>query len=81
MILIAAGWILVLLAGGGFALDRVLVSAVTQNFDDRQASTSFTVMPRARRMRLSTIIALRTERTPRSTWARTSSTVTPVTAA
>ncbi len=37
MILIAAAWILVLLAGGGFALDRVLVSAVTQNFDDRQA--------------------------------------------
>ena len=37
MILIAAGWILVLLTGGGFALDRVLVSAVTQNFDDRQA--------------------------------------------
>ncbi|MBN3537858.1 ATP-binding protein [Sphingomonas pseudosanguinis] len=35
MILIAAGWIMVLLAGGGFALDRVLVSAVTQNFDDR----------------------------------------------
>ena len=33
MILIAAGWIMVLLAGGGFALDRVLVSAVTQNFD------------------------------------------------
>ncbi|MDR6113841.1 ATP-binding protein [Sphingomonas sp. NCPPB 2930] len=37
MILIAAGWITVLLAGGGFALDRVLVSAVTQNFDDRLA--------------------------------------------
>ncbi|MGE7207381.1 sensor histidine kinase [Sphingomonas sp. NPDC019816] len=37
MILIAAAWIMVLLAGGGFALDRVLVSAVTQNFDDRQA--------------------------------------------
>ncbi|MET4897540.1 ATP-binding protein [Sphingomonadaceae bacterium jetA1] len=37
MILIAAGWIMVLLAGGGFALDRVLVSAVTQNFDDRLA--------------------------------------------
>ncbi|MFS0772106.1 sensor histidine kinase [Sphingomonas sp. 1P08PE] len=35
MILIAAGWITVLLAGGGFALDRVLVSAVTRNFDDQ----------------------------------------------
>ncbi|WP_343525791.1 ATP-binding protein [Sphingomonas sp.] len=37
MILIAAAWIMVLLTGGGFALDRVLVSAVTQNFDDRLA--------------------------------------------
>ena len=37
MILIAATWMLLLLTGGGFALDRVLVSAVTQNFDDRQA--------------------------------------------
>ena len=37
MILIAAGWIMVLLAGGGFALDRVLASAITQNFDDRLA--------------------------------------------
>ncbi len=35
MILIAAAWITVLLAGGGFALDRVLVSAVTRNFDDQ----------------------------------------------
>ncbi len=35
MILIAAVWISVLLAGGGFALDRVLVSAVTANFDDQ----------------------------------------------
>ncbi|GAA4770455.1 sensor histidine kinase [Stakelama sediminis] len=35
MILIAAVWILVLLAGGGFALDRVLTSAVTRNFDDQ----------------------------------------------
>ena len=33
MILIAAGWIMVLLAGGGFALDRVLSSAITNNFD------------------------------------------------
>ena len=33
MILIAAGWIMVLLAGGGFALDRVLSSAITRNFD------------------------------------------------
>jgi len=35
MILIAAAWIMLLLAGGGFALDRVLKSAVTQNFDDQ----------------------------------------------
>lgn len=35
MIVIAALWILVLLAGGGFALDRVLTSAVTRNFDDQ----------------------------------------------
>jgi signal transduction histidine kinase len=33
MILIATVWISVLLAGGGWALDRVLVSAVTRNFD------------------------------------------------
>ena len=35
MILIAAAWITLLLAGGGFALDRVLVTAVTRNFDDQ----------------------------------------------
>lgn len=35
MILIAAAWISVLLAAGGFALDRVLVAAVTQNADDQ----------------------------------------------
>jgi signal transduction histidine kinase len=35
MIAIAALWILILLAGGGFALDRVLTSAVTRNFDDQ----------------------------------------------
>ena len=35
MILIAAGWILLLLTGGGFALDRVLTTAVTRNFDDQ----------------------------------------------
>ena len=35
MILIAAVWIGLLLAGGGFALDRVLSSAVTRNFDDQ----------------------------------------------
>jgi signal transduction histidine kinase len=35
MILIAAVWIAVLLAGGGFALDRVLTSAVTRNFDSQ----------------------------------------------
>ena len=33
MIGIAALWILVLLAGGGFALDRVLTNAITRNFD------------------------------------------------
>jgi signal transduction histidine kinase len=35
MILIAAAWISILLAGGGFALDRVLVAAVTNNADDQ----------------------------------------------
>jgi signal transduction histidine kinase len=35
MILVATIWIMVLLAGGGFALDRVLTSAVTRNFDDQ----------------------------------------------
>lgn len=35
MIFIAAGWILLLLTGGGFALDRVLTAAVTRNFDDQ----------------------------------------------
>jgi signal transduction histidine kinase len=35
MIVIAAAWIALLLAGGGFALDRVLVSAVTRNFDEQ----------------------------------------------
>ncbi len=35
MILIAAAWITLLLAGGGFALDRVLANAVTRNFDDQ----------------------------------------------
>ncbi len=33
MIGIAALWILVLLCGGGFALDRVLTNAITRNFD------------------------------------------------
>ena len=37
MILIAAGWILVLLAGGGVARDPVLVCAAPPNFGDRQA--------------------------------------------
>ena len=37
MILIAAVWITVLLAGGGYALDRVLTSAITRNFDDQLA--------------------------------------------
>ena len=35
MIGLAALWIGVLLAGGGFALDRVLVSAITRNFDSQ----------------------------------------------
>src|ERR1700712_3731084 len=35
MIVIAAGWILLLLCGGGFALDRVLTTAITRNFDDQ----------------------------------------------
>ena len=35
MIGIAAAWVLLLLVGGGIALDRVLVSAVTRNFDDQ----------------------------------------------
>lgn len=35
MILIAAVWIAALLVGGGFALDRVLVGAVTSNADDQ----------------------------------------------
>ena len=35
MILIAALWITLLLAGGGFALDRVLTRAITTNFDDQ----------------------------------------------
>jgi signal transduction histidine kinase len=34
MTLIAAAWITLLLAGGGWALDRVLGDAITQNFDD-----------------------------------------------
>ena len=35
MILIAAAWIGLLLFGGGFALDRVLTNAVTNNFDSQ----------------------------------------------
>ncbi|MBA3896154.1 MAG: sensor histidine kinase N-terminal domain-containing protein [Sphingomonadaceae bacterium] len=35
MIGIAAAWILLLLLGGGLALDRVLTNAITQNFDDQ----------------------------------------------
>ena len=35
MILVAAVWITLLLAGGGFALDRVLAAAVTANFNDQ----------------------------------------------
>ncbi len=35
MMLIAAGWITVLLLGGGLALERALTSQVTRNFDDQ----------------------------------------------
>ena len=35
MIGIAAAWIVILLFGGGFALDRVLTDAVTRNFDNQ----------------------------------------------
>lgn len=35
MMLIAAGWILVLLLGGGFALDRTLTSLIRNNFDEQ----------------------------------------------
>jgi signal transduction histidine kinase len=35
MIVIAAGWITLLLIGGGLALDRVLSDAVSDNFDDQ----------------------------------------------
>lgn len=35
MIFIAAGWIVVLLGVGGYALDRVIVSVVTRNFDEQ----------------------------------------------
>jgi signal transduction histidine kinase len=35
MITIAALWIIILLTGGGFVLDRVLTAAVTRNFDDQ----------------------------------------------
>jgi signal transduction histidine kinase len=36
MIGMAAAWILVLLVGGGWALDRVLTNAITRNFDEGQ---------------------------------------------
>ncbi|MDP9057621.1 MAG: HAMP domain-containing histidine kinase [Pseudomonadota bacterium] len=35
MMLIAAGWIFILLLGGGLALDRTLSAMVTRNFDDQ----------------------------------------------
>lgn len=35
MMLIAAGWILILLLGGGVALDRTLTALVTRQFDDQ----------------------------------------------
>lgn len=35
MILIASAWIFVLLVGGGVALDRILKTAITRNFDEQ----------------------------------------------
>ena len=35
MLLVATAWIMLLLVGGGVALDRVLVTTVTRNFDDQ----------------------------------------------
>ena len=35
MILIATAWIMILLLGGGYFLDRVLTTAMTRNFDDQ----------------------------------------------
>ena len=35
MIVIAAGWITLLLIGGGIALDRVLINTVTSSFDQQ----------------------------------------------
>lgn len=35
MLVVAFAWITILLVGGGIALDRVLVSTVTRNFDDQ----------------------------------------------
>ncbi|MHA6718897.1 sensor histidine kinase [Sphingomonas sp. RS6] len=35
MLLVATAWILLLLVGGGYALDRVLTGAITRNFDDQ----------------------------------------------
>lgn len=35
MLLVATAWIMILLIGGGVALDRVLVSTVTKNFDEQ----------------------------------------------
>lgn len=35
MMAIAAGWILILLVGGGFALDRTLTNLVERNFDEQ----------------------------------------------
>ncbi len=35
MLLVATTWILLLLVGGGLALDRVLTGAITRNFDDQ----------------------------------------------
>ena len=44
MILIAAGWITVLLVGGGVALDHVLTVAVTRNFDEQLEYVLFSLL-------------------------------------
>src|SRR3546814_16896658 len=47
MIVIAAAWIFVLLAGGAFALDRVLTNAITRHFDAQLSSELNAMTPSA----------------------------------
>jgi signal transduction histidine kinase len=47
MIFIAAAWIGILLAGGGYALDRVLTVALTRNFDEQQENVLFSLLTAA----------------------------------